>query len=463
MIFNAKDKVAPIKHSTRIILDGTLGLVREETGNEEILACLVSKLTAALTLYNSRCLLFSNSASQTQIASLQSSLRYINTTATLSATEKYDCLCDELKNMIADIETNTPNSYLLYCFKEKGLYKTLYEVPCHQGVIDANLQALVNVGFERVLVSAGLLVLYGALGAMGMPIILMALLNGAFAGAYMYLNGVIDGIYTQRRAARESLPSLLLGYDNGHYSVMKSNHRLPQAIAWGMIESTERAYLAGVVFFLAAMTLTFFCSVNMWVFPLMTIMTPIVSKLVALCVRSPYQKELNLYTNAYQQKASVAMAMTHTEKNAWSMNLKRKRMAHRAFISSMFLGLSGLICSSLLSAHLPVVFGTLLLNTVLPFTCIVPVTLLIAAAGVYLYQKKNEQHNNRFKLSFEPKEAVEISDFAQDEESALYELMKSQEHKTDPASLTYSSRVPPDGMESYQEESESHSYSLSVR
>lgn len=428
MIFSSKDKLFPIKPSTQVILDGTFHATSNQTDENDTWQQFLLELDAAIKAYEAASFFHKRWDTSTDISELNTCIYSLRDADHFSAAEKKNSLSHYLHEFIASLESMAPRSYLLYQFEQHGIYKRLYEKPRTQGIIDTDLQELVNVGYERVALSIGFIALFSVLGAIGMPFMIGAILNGAFVGAYMYLSDLIGGLYTQRQAAKRSLPSLILGYERGHFSVMKSNDALTQAIAWGMINSTERAYLLSVLFFFTGMILSFFSPLNMWVLPIISLLTPLANQVASWFVEKSNNKDISQWTNTYQQSGIKRMALTEDEISAWRMNIKRKRYTYRASVLTMFIGLAGFVCSNVFSAHLPVVFGTLLLNTVLPFTVIVPITALLLVSGVYLYQKKNEQTNNRFKLSFEPKETISLIELKERKPLHLYQ---SRFEKTD--------------------------------
>jgi hypothetical protein len=406
MIFQKRTRLK--KPSTSVILTKTGRSIPEERDFKKEFERLLRALSRALDAYENRLFFFKSRETIEQIGVLKKELNEIEA-AFQSDEQKYDALSERLGQFIAALEGSNATSYLLYSFKNHGVYRYLYDNPSVEGLLDHDLQDIVNEGYRLVALSAMVLVIYAILGTMGLPSVLMGLVNGGFAGSMMYFNGILGGYTNQHYAAKRSLPSLILGYDAGQYSVMASNQSMPQVLAWTMIESSERAFVSSVIFFFAALTLTFFTSVNMWVLPTMIMITPLISKIIDSVVSRPPIDELeklNLRLNDYQVKCMRGMKLTQTEQLDWHLNIKRKRYAHRAFIATLFLGLAGFICSNVFSSQLPFVFGTLLFNTVLPFTFVLPIAVGVIAGGVYLYRKKHEQENNRYKLAFECKQTV---------------------------------------------------------
>lgn len=421
MIFRLLHVTAINRLSTAMMFEQMQQSEQAEHTFDQKIRDLMSKKTVAFVAYRTRFVLRANQTRLEQMNRLDIMLRNELESANTMPV-RYDNIKKHLYEFIAQIESDNDTSYLLVLLNRSGVYRSLYHNPRMFGTQDNVLQEMVNTGFYRAMAATIFVVVFAVIGSLGLPTLVIAFANAFFAASVTYLNGVFSALCDQFYASRSSLPNLILGHTRTRTSVMKNNTRWPQAIAWTMIESTDRSFSAGLIFMLTAFILSLFSPVYMWALPVMFLLTPCVSKIIDIfSVRNHENPDDHLMPllNSYQKKGIQLMCLSNEEKNAWLANVVRQRYVKRAFVLSTTVGLTCFICANMFSGSFPVVFGTLLFNMVLPFTFILPTIALVVFCGVYLYRAKNTQVDNRFKLSFEPDKVMAPDAVIKDEAETM--------------------------------------------
>lgn len=312
-------------------------------------------------------------------------------------------LLQPVLEFIAMLESESASSLMLADLAKANVMAIIYERREFRGEIDKELQGTVNQSYwQNVLAALG--VVFYLLTAIAFPYRgLMIAAGTIFSGSCAYLSTSLSTGIESLISSGTSMPYMLLGHNFTQLSVMKSNDRKAQAAAWMAITANSRSHISQVIFMSVTLALSLFLSFHAWPLIVMMLISPLmqlgVECVLPLCCDK--KSVLEDYLNHYQKQGVQAMHLTNDEKKAWLRCLKRKELSQKAFYLSTALSLTSLSLATVFSTHLPFVFLTVFINSVVPVTIAATVVGVIFLAAVYLKKNQDKQVVNRYALNFE--------------------------------------------------------------
>lgn len=317
---------------------------------------------------------------------------------------------------LANLEQIDEAKQTIAFFKEKGLYKMLYHHPKIRGEelpSDDILSKMMRLGFIGIGVSAFLVAAFATIMLVGAPFWLIALSSGLFVGASTYLSGILYGVVNDLFAAHANLPYFLLGHQPQQTSLLRTNDKIAQGVAWGVAATFGPVLIASIVFTLAATISAFFVPMATFALPFMTIAMPLIAfgaefyarkqarVYVQLEADLETEKNLQQFTNSYQYNGLRFMSLTTNDRAAWFANSDRNTFGFTKVPLIGLVVLVALITLSAASMFLPaILFTAPLIAVILPVACSGLAALLLAGGGLYTYYNRNRQIDDRCNLHF---------------------------------------------------------------
>jgi hypothetical protein len=323
---------------------------------------------------------------------------------------------DNVSKLIALLEQMDGGQSTLDHFKKNGVYRILYRNPRMLGQQlpqDDVLNQLLRVGFTGVGISAVIIAFFVATTLIGgAPFWLTAVSAGLFTGASTYLSGILYGVVNDLFATKANLPYFLLGHQNQQKSVLRTNDKIAQGIAWGVAATFGPVVLAAILFTVVATTTAFFAPLATFVLPVMMVAMPLIAVGAEIYARKMTKVNeekwgqriysLGAYLNDYQEKGLNLMCQTPQELAAWLANGDRNRFGfHRVPIIGAA-ALVGFVGLSALSALLPpVLFASPIIAMAVPAVFAGVAFLSLAAGGIYTYVNRNTLLDDRYRMEFD--------------------------------------------------------------
>ncbi|WP_058535564.1 hypothetical protein [Legionella saoudiensis] len=320
---------------------------------------------------------------------------------------------DNINKLIAFLEQHEGGQPVLDHFKKNGVYRILYRNARMRGQDDqGELKELLNAGFIGVGVSAVLIAFFVATTLIGgAPFWLTAVSAGLFTGASAYLSGILYGVVNDLFATKANLPYFLLGHQRQQNSMLRTNDKVAQGIAWGVAATFPLVAMAAVAFTVIATTTAFFVPLATFVLPVMMVAMPLIAvgadfyaqKMAKQHVEQHGKKLFNLSSrlNVYQHQGLDIMCQTQEELAAWLANSDRNVFG---FYRVPFIGLGalvGFVGLSALSAFIPpVLFASPIIAMAVPAAFAGVAALTLAVGGIYTYVNRNKQLDDRYRLEF---------------------------------------------------------------
>lgn len=318
-----------------------------------------------------------------------------------------------VNQFIVDLEASDNDGKTVDYLKKRGLYRILYRNSRVKGeLLPSNdiLNILLRGGFVGVAISALIIMLFAATTFFAVPLWLAAITTGLFVGASTYLSGLLYGVVNDIFATNANLPYFLLGHQPQQVSLLRTNDKAAQGIAWGVAATFGPVIIATAVFAIAATITAFFVPMATFLLPVMVVAMPLIAIAAEFYARkkaSEYAKQgecfdILLYTNAYQSNGLSHMCPTKEERAAWLATSDRNVFG---FTKVPFIGLGslvGLITLSAVSQYLPaVLFISPMIAVVIPAVLAAAACVSLIAAGIYMYVNRNKQVDDRYRLEFE--------------------------------------------------------------
>lgn len=313
---------------------------------------------------------------------------------------------------IIDLEEKDHNGVTIAYLKKQGLYRILYRNPKIMGQelrSDDILNQLLRNGFIGVAASALIIIFFTATAFFAAPFWLTAIATGLFVGASVYLSGILYGVINDLFATHANLPYFLLGHQPQQKSLLKTNDKFAQGIAWGVAATFGPVVIATILFTVVATITAFFVPVATFLLPLIMIAIPLIAVGTEFYARKKAREYIALATeflgmgaNQYQQIGLDYMSPTKAERAAWYANSDRNLFG---FTRVPLIGLGALVSLIVLSAVSPLlpafIFVSPIIAVAVPaaFAAIACVTLI--AAGIYMYANRNKQIDDRYRLEFD--------------------------------------------------------------
>ncbi|HAU0853694.1 TPA: hypothetical protein JBH29_10700, partial [Legionella pneumophila] len=323
--------------------------------------------------------------------------------------------------------------------KQHGFYRILYRHPRLLGQElpqDDILHKLLRYGFIGVGISAVMILLFISTAFFTAPFWLTAITTGLFVGASAYLSGILYGVVNDIFATHANLPYFLLGHQPQQTSLLRTNDKVAQGIAWGVAATFGPVVLATLLFTVAATITAFFVPIATFLLPAMMIAMPLIAVGAEFYARKKAREYLdseeNFYwigSNDYQRRGLNYMCPTYEERAAWYANSDRNLFG---FTKVPLIGLGalvGLIVLSGISMFLPpVLFVSPVIAIAIPaaFSAVACATLI--AGGIYMQANRNKQLDDRYRLEFE-RDEVESDLYLDEDMEYIRKIAKTYSQK----------------------------------
>lgn len=322
-----------------------------------------------------------------------------------------------VNKFIIELESKDKDSSTVNYLKQHGFYRILYRHPKLLGQElpqDDILHKLLRSGFIGVGISAVMILLFISTAFFTAPLWLTAITTGLFVGASTYLSGILYGVVNDIFATHANLPYFLLGHQSQQTSLLRTNDKVAQGIAWGVAATFGPVIIATLIFTVAATITAFFVPIATFLLPVMMIAMPLIAVGAEFYARKKAREYLdgeeNFYwigSNDYQRRGLNYMCPTNEERAAWYANSDRNLFG---FTKVPLIGLGaliGLVVLSGISMFLPpVLFISPVIAIAIPaaFSAVTCATLI--AGGIYMQVNRNKQLDDRYRLEFERDEIV---------------------------------------------------------
>ncbi len=320
-----------------------------------------------------------------------------------------------VNQFVIALEAKDHDGLTVNYLKKHGFYRILYRNPQVMGEelqSDDIIHKLLRNGFVGIAASALIILLFAATAFFAVPFWLTAIATGLFVGASTYLSGILYGVINDLFATHSNLPYFLLGHQPQQKSLLRTNDKVAQGIAWGVAATFGPVVIATILFTVAATITAFFAPMATFLLPVMMIAMPLIAVGAEFYARKKAREYIEqgeklrwMGYNEYQQKGLAYMCPTTPERAAWYANSDRNMFG---FTKVPLIGLGalvGLIVLSAVSMFLPpLLFVSPIIAIAIPaaFAAVACVTLI--AAGVYMYVNRNKQVDDRYRLEFDSAE-----------------------------------------------------------
>lgn len=366
-----------------------------------------------------------------------------NNQTKLKSIESLNIAINTMNQFIIDLEANDHDGMIINHLRKHGFYRILYRNPQIKGQeLPKNdiLHMLLRYGFAGIAASALITVIFFATVYFSAPFWLTAIVTGLFVGASTYLSGILYGVVNDIFATHFNLPYFLLGHQPRQKSLLRTNDKIAQGIAWGVAATFGPVVLASILFAIVATITAFFVPIATFVLPIMIITMPMIALGVELFAHKKaleYEKSddwrLNyIGSNTYQTRGLKYMCPTKKERATWIANSDRNMFG---FTKVPLIGLGALLGIIVLSAIGKFLPSSLFMSPMIAMT--IPVvfagvtSLMLLAAGAYMYVNRNKQLDDRYRLEFDRAE-VEPNLYLDEDITYVKELItKYKIDKTD--------------------------------
>ncbi len=336
---------------------------------------------------------------------------------------------------VIDLEAKDDGAVTVNYLKKHGFYRILYRNPQIMGEeLKPNdiLHKLLRNGFIGVAASALIILLFSTTVFFAAPFWLTAITTGLFIGASTYLSGILYGVINDLFATRANLPYFLLGHQPQQKSLLRTNNKVAQGIAWGVAATFGPVVIASITFTVTATITAFFVPMATFFMPVMMIVMPLIAVIAEFYARKKARNYieqgknfLGIGSNQYQQAGLDYMSPTTPERAAWYANSDRNMVGFTKVPLIGIGALIGLIILSAVSMFLPpVLFFSSIIAIAIPaiFATVACVTLI--AAGVYMYIKRNKQIDDRYRLEFD-RAKIEPNLYLDEDMTYVSEVLKT--------------------------------------
>jgi hypothetical protein len=339
-------------------------------------------------------------------------------------------------NLVAQLENDDSAKPTVAFLKEKGLYRMLYRNAKFKGQYldeDDILRKLLRNGFVGVGISALIVAGFVATMLLGGPFWLAAIASGLFVGASVYVSGLLYGVANDLFATHANLPYFLLGHQPQQTSMLRTNDKVAQGVAWGVAATFGPVVAATILFTVAATITAFFVPMATFLLPLMMIAMPLIAVGAEIYARKKakeYAKRsyLDVGSNRYQWNGLDFMSPTVKERAAWHANSDRNMFGFTKVPLIGLVGLVAIITLSAVSTFLPaLLFASPLLAVVIPAAFVAAAIVGLGALGLYTYINRNRHIDDRNNLEFDKEEVDYNLYLEQDKDYANSLLLEHQQ------------------------------------
>lgn len=358
----------------------------------------------------------------------------------------------QVNQFIIELEAEEEGAGHVDYLKRRGLYRMLYRNPKLKGKElppDSPLGYLLRAGFIGVVVSSVVILFFLATTFFAAPFWLTAIATGLFISASAYLTGILYGVVSNLLEAHASLPYFLLGDESNQGSLLRTNNKVAQGIAWGVAGTFSLVVITVLLFTVSATATVFFVPMATFLLPLMMVGAVLIALGADLYARKKTQEYVKEWVagdnpnsvgfNEYQVERLKFMSPTREERAAWHAISDRKPFGFTIVSIMGFIGLLALIVFSVNSVLLPPLLFVPLLSVIIPAAFTAMTALILALAGVYMHRHRDEQLDDRYRLEFGGK--IEFNLYLEEDEEYVNELMEAY---TIPAVVQNKLRPPED-------------------
>ncbi|NDH09477.1 MAG: hypothetical protein EBY16_07695, partial [Gammaproteobacteria bacterium] len=261
-----------------------------------------------------------------------------------------------VNKLLAHLEAD--NDEVIASLKEHNFYKILYHYPIFKGE-NYDKYNVIEAGLNFLIVDLAIILLFAGAIYFSAPLWLTAIATGLFVGAFAYLSGILYGVVNDLFATQANLPYFLLGHQPDQKSILKTNDKIAQAIAWGIYATHVLSFLAGVLFTIAITITAFFVPISTFALPLVMIAMPLVAIAVEFIIRTNPRHYLipsddrSKIMNFYQSNLFDFMCPTDKEQSNWLSNSERNGNGYVIVPLIAVVALISLIVLSAVSIYLP--------------------------------------------------------------------------------------------------------------
>ena len=319
--------------------------------------------------------------------------------------------------------------------KEHGFYRILYRNPQIKGFeLPPNdaLNKLLKTGIIGIVVSALITLLFAATAFVAVPFWLTAITTGLFIGASAYLSGILYGVVNDLFATQSNFPYFLLGHQPDQLSLLRTNDKVVQGIAWGIAATFGPVIIATVLFTITATIAAFFVPIATFIMPIMMIAMPLIAVGAEIYARKKtrsYIDEMKDFTflgsNYYQRRGLNYMSPTQQERAAYFGNNDRNTFG---FTKVPIIGLGVLVALIVLSAVNkflpPFLLASPIIAIAIPAALAALASIALLAAAVYMHVNRNKQIDNRYRLEFS-RDEVEPNLYLDEDMTYVETLLKT--------------------------------------
>jgi len=319
---------------------------------------------------------------------------------------------ETVNEFIIDLEEIDKDGLTINYLKEHGLYRILYRNPQIMGEelpLDDGLHKLLREGFRAIIRSTLFTILFAASAFISLPFWLAPIVTGLFVGSSAYLSGILYGVVNDIFATHANLPYFLLGHQRQQKSLLRTNDKVAQGIAWGVAATHGPVALVALIFTVVATITACFAPVATFLLPVMMIAMPLIAIGAEFFARRKAREYIiaeqdftNIGANQYQKNGLEFMCPTASERAAWYANSDRNLFG---FTKVPFIGLGALISLVVLSAmnkSLPsMLFSSPIIAIAIPAAFAAMACITFAAAGAYMLANRNKQLDDRYRLEFD--------------------------------------------------------------
>lgn len=358
-------------------------------------------------------------------------------------TNKLDKAIVSVNKLIILLERLDDTKNIVNYLKEHGLYRILYRNPRLKGrELPRNdlLRLFLRAGLITVGVCALFIIFFIAAPFLALPAWLTAVSTGLFAGASAYLSGLLYAVINNLFAAHANLPYFLLGHHKEKTSLLRTNDKIAQGVAWGIATTFAPVLFASIIFAVITTIAAFFVPIATFVLPIIMIAMPLFAVRAEFYARRKTQyylketKDCRLWLNDindYQAKGLAYMCPTNEERAAWHANSVRNLFGFKRVPIIGWAGLTSLIILSATSMFLPtLLFTSPIIAVAIPAAFALAAFVSVAAAGIYMHHHRNTQVDNRYRLNFDENNTT-LRLYIDDDLEYVDKLLKKHAPKTE--------------------------------
>lgn len=351
-----------------------------------------------------------------------------------------------VNQFIIELETKDKDSTTIDYLKKHGFYRIVYrnsQIKGRELPSDDILHQLLRNGFIGVALSALIITLFAATAFFTAPFWITAIVTGLFVGASVYLSGILYGVVNDLFATHSNLPYFLLGHQPQQTSLLRTNDKVAQGIAWGVAATFGPVLIATVLFTVAATITAFFVPLATFILPALMLAMPLIAVGAEFYARNKAREYIEqdkqfLYmgANGYQREGLDYMSPTQAERAAWYANSDRNVFGFGKVPLIGLGALAGLIVLSAVSMFLPpLLFVSPVIAVAIPAAFAATACIALLAGGAYMYINRNTQLDDRYRLEFD-RDSIETSLYLDEDMDYVRGLIKADRKQVNVETIT---------------------------